>query len=88
MATMVEREPWLWRRIRDRLAHRGVHGKNESSWQLLCKERAQQNFMTSGNQHGLKPGGIFFKFIYLFLRARLGKGQREGGTEDLKQALH
>ena len=39
VAIAVGRDPWSWRRARDRLSHRGVHWENKSLQQLAWKVR-------------------------------------------------
>ena len=54
LAAMVGSK-WVERRVRDRLAHRGVHGEDDSPLQWLGKQEGL-SFMSSYNQQGLKPG--------------------------------
>ena len=54
LAAVEGREPWSWRRERERGAHRGAH-KNVSLLPLAWKTRGL-NFVKCCNQWGLTPG--------------------------------
>lgn len=54
MAASAEgREPWMWRRVREKAEYRQINKENVS--QRLGKQEGL-NFVSSCNQQGLKPG--------------------------------